>query len=105
VNNRYALSGGLSSKNLFVQSGGRFFLATPWHLAPLVRVLGVTRRASGLLDIFLDHRDDGVIREPPLARTVIVQYVTETQPALLHSTPPRITVYGWKKDPLAVRVV
>jgi hypothetical protein len=30
-----------------------------------------------------------VIGQPPLARTVVVQYVTETQPALLHSTPPK----------------
>jgi hypothetical protein len=47
-------------------------------------VLGVTRRAAGLLDVFLDHGHDGVIGHAPLTRTVIVKNVTETQPALLH---------------------
>jgi hypothetical protein len=47
-------------------------------------VLGVAGRAPCLLDVVLDHRDDGVIRHPTFARTIIVQYVTETQPALLH---------------------
>jgi hypothetical protein len=51
-------------------------------------VLGVAGRAACLLDVFLDHRHNGVIRHAPLARTIVVQYVTETQPALLHSLSP-----------------
>jgi hypothetical protein len=51
-------------------------------------VLGIARRAACLLDVFLDHRHDGVVGHAPLARTVVVQYVTETQPALLHSLSP-----------------
>jgi hypothetical protein len=97
-----ALDVRLAGKDLFVEGGGRFFLSPLRNLSPFVRVLGIARRASSLFDVFLDHRDNGVVREPSLARTVVVQYVTETQPALLHSVPPRITVYGWKKDPLAV---
>ena len=54
------------------------------RLAAFVDVLGVARRAARLLDVFFDHRDDGVIGHAPLARTVVVQNVTETQRALLH---------------------
>ena len=100
--NVWTLDVRLAGKDFFVEGGGRFFLPPLRNLAAFVRVLGIARRASSLFDVFLDHRDDGMVREPSLARTVVVQYVTETQPALLHSVPPRITVYGWKKDPLAV---
>jgi hypothetical protein len=78
----------LGGKNFFVESGGRFFLTPLGKLAAFVSVLGVARCAASLFDVFLDHRDDGVVREPPLARTIVVQYVTETQPALLHSVSP-----------------
>ena len=67
------------------------FLAALRNLAALVQVLGVAGRTPGLLDVLFDHRDDGVVGQPPFARTVVVQYVTETQPALLHLTPPRLS--------------
>src|SRR6185437_14774256 len=60
---------------------------SPRRFSTLVRVFGVARRASSLFDLVLDHRDDYVIRHAALTRTVVVQYVTETQPALLHSLP------------------
>jgi hypothetical protein len=82
----------LSGKDFLVESGRSFFLSPLRNFSALVGVLGIARRTTSLLDILFDHRDDGMVGEPPLARTVVVQYVTETQPALLHSTPPRITV-------------
>jgi hypothetical protein len=82
----------LSGKDFLVESSRRFFLSPLRNFSALVGVLGIARRTTSLLDILFDHRDDGMVGEPPLARTVVVQYVTETQPALLHSTPPRITV-------------
>jgi hypothetical protein len=54
----------------------------------LVLVLGVTGRATGLLDILPHHRHDGVVRQPALARTVIVQNVTKPKLALLHQNTP-----------------
>ena len=50
----------------------------------LVLVLGVTRRAPRLPDVVIDHRNDEVIGDATLARTVVVQNVTEPKPALLH---------------------
>jgi hypothetical protein len=47
-------------------------------------MFSVARRATRLLDVFFDHGDNRVIGHAPLARTVVVQNVTETQPALLH---------------------
>jgi hypothetical protein len=47
-------------------------------------MLGVARETARLLHVLFDHRDDGVVRDAPLARTIIVQYVTETQPTLVH---------------------
>src|SRR4051812_22706458 len=78
---------GQAGEYLLVQLPGGVALLLPRRLAALVDVLGVTRRAAGLLDVFLDHGDDGVIGHAPLTRTVIVQNVTETQPALLHVLP------------------
>jgi hypothetical protein len=47
-------------------------------------MFGVAGGAPRLLDVFVDHRDDSVIGHAAFARTVVVQNVTETQPALLH---------------------
>jgi hypothetical protein len=85
---RRTVSGKMAGKHFLVERRGCFLLAASRNLPPLVRVLRVARRASSLLDVLFYHRDDGVVGQPPLARTVVVQYVTETQPALLHSTPP-----------------
>jgi hypothetical protein len=72
------------SKHLAVECSGGILPFAPRCFAAFVGVLGVTGRATRLLDVVFDHRDDGVVRHTPLARTVVVQYVTETQPALLH---------------------
>ena len=70
---------------------GAVRLSAARRLASFVGMFGVARRASSLLDLVLDHRDDHVIRHAALARTVVVQYVTETQPALLHLLPRIVT--------------
>jgi hypothetical protein len=93
-----AVSGQMAREHFLVESRGRLLLSAPWDHGPQFPLLGKARRASILRDVLFDHRDDGMIGQPPLARTVVVQYVTETQPALLHSTPPRITCDGWKND-------
>ena len=59
-------------------------LALPGQLRVLVLVLRLARRATRLLHRVADHGDDRVIGQPPLARTVIVQNVTEPRLALLH---------------------
>jgi hypothetical protein len=59
------------------------------HFAELVFVLGVAGRATGLLHVRSDHRDDGVVGDPPLAGTVIVQNVTKPKLTLLHRILPR----------------
>jgi hypothetical protein len=63
-------------------------------LGLLVFVLGVACRTPRLPDIVFDHRDDDVIGDAALARTVIVQNVTEPKPALLHELP-RSGPFGW----------
>jgi hypothetical protein len=63
------------------QRRGRRFLPAWRHLGVLVRVLGVTRRATGLLHVVADDGDHDVVREAALARTVVVDVVTEPRPA------------------------
>jgi hypothetical protein len=76
-----------SGQNLVVKRV-RSVLATPTGRAPTFeRMLGIARRASRLTNRVVNHRDDGVVGHPPLARTVIVDGITDTQPALLHETP------------------
>ena len=53
----------------------------------LVFVIRVARRAASLLHLVFDHRDDRVIGDTALARTIVVQNVTEPKPALLHELP------------------
>jgi hypothetical protein len=95
---RRAVGGEVCGEDFLVERRRRFLLAASRNLSPFIRVLGIARRASSLLDVLFYHRDDGVVGQPPLARTVVVQYVTETQPALLHSTPPKIACNVWRKD-------
>jgi hypothetical protein len=52
-----------------------------------VFVIRVARRAASLLHLVFDHRDDRVIGDAALARTIVVQNVTEPKPALLHELP------------------
>ena len=90
----------LTGENFLVKRRGRFLLPPLRNFPSFVRMLRIARRTTGLFDVLFDHRHNGMVGEPSLARTVVVQYVTETQPALLHSTPPKITVYGWKERPV-----
>jgi len=65
----------------------RLLAAQRRRLPLLVFVLGIARGAPRLPDIVLDHGDDDVIGDAALARTVVVQNVTEPKPALLHESP------------------
>src|SRR6185503_3265493 len=53
----------------------------------LVFMVRVTRRAARLLHLVVDHRDDRMVGDAALTRTVVVQNVTEPKPALLHELP------------------
>jgi len=64
------------------------FLALSRHARVLVFVIRVAGRATRLLDVVTNHRDDDMIGEPPLARTVIIQNVTRPKLALLHQRTP-----------------
>jgi hypothetical protein len=72
---------------------GRCRRGTGWDVLPslrrhprvLVLVIGIARRAPRLLDLVIHHRHHGVVGDAALARTVVVQDVTEPNPALLHS--------------------
>jgi hypothetical protein len=50
-------------------------------------MVGVAGRAASLLHLVFNHRNDRVIGNAALARTVVVQNVTEPKPALLHELP------------------
>jgi hypothetical protein len=54
------------------------------HFRVLVLVIGLARRAPRLLHLVVNHGDDSVVGDAALARTVVVQDVTEPNPALLH---------------------
>ncbi len=69
----------------------RLLAAMRRRLAVLVLVLGVADDAAGLLDVIVDHRHDGVIRNAALTRTVVVQHVARPKPALLHALPRKQT--------------
>jgi hypothetical protein len=58
------------------------------HPGVLVFVLRVTRRAPRLLDVVFNHRNHRMVRNAALARTVVVENVTEPRPALLHEKSP-----------------
>jgi hypothetical protein len=60
------------------------------NLALFVLVLGITHDAACLLDVVVDHRDDGVIGDTALARTIVVQHVAGPKPALLHAIPRKL---------------
>ena len=86
---------GAPAGDLRVQRGRRIrFRALPWDLRVLIFVLGVAGRAAGLLHLGADHRDNGMVRQPPLARAVVVQNVTKPKLALFHPKSPRIRWRG-----------
>src|SRR5205823_10300950 len=81
--------------NLRIECGRRFrFAALARNFCVLVFVFGVTGRAACLFDVIADHRHNGVVRQPTLARAVIVQNVTKPKLALLHPNSPRIRWRG-----------
>jgi hypothetical protein len=57
------------------------------HFCLLILVVRVAGGAACLLHLVFNHRDDRMIRDAALARTVVVQNVTEPNPALLHELP------------------
>jgi hypothetical protein len=64
------------------------FLSLARHTRVLVFVVRVARRATRLLDVLTNHRDDDVVGQPSLARTVVIQNVTRPKLALLHQELP-----------------
>ncbi len=81
-------------EHLRVERGGRLgFAPLARHFRVLELVFGIARRAPRLDDGVADHRDDGVVRHAPLARTVVVQNVTKPKLALLHQRSRR---YRWQ---------
>jgi hypothetical protein len=54
------------------------------HAGLFVRMIGIARRAPGLLHFIVNHRHDGVICDAALPRAIVVENVTEPRPALLH---------------------
>jgi hypothetical protein len=59
-----------------------------------VLVIRVARGAACLLHVVFDHGDHHVIRDAALTRTVVVENVTEPNPALLHELP-RSDAFRW----------
>jgi hypothetical protein len=57
------------------------------RLRATVLVVRVARRAPRLLHRVINHRNDRVIRDTALARTIVVDNVTEPNPALRHEVP------------------
>ena len=66
------------------QSGLRLLAPRRRRLGLLIFVVRVAGGAACLLHLVFNHRDDRMIRDAALARTVVVQNVTEPNPALLH---------------------
>ena len=58
--------------------------ARRWHLGRFVLMVRIARGTARLLHLVVDHHHDDVIRDAALARTVVIQNVTEPKPALLH---------------------
>lgn len=73
----------------FLEQRGRFLPLPASHgeLRGPVGMLSVAGGAACLFDAILDHRDHGVIGDASLARTVVVQDISQPKPALLHSLP------------------
>src|SRR5688572_21488325 len=74
-------------EHLCEESRLRLLASLRRHLAVFEFVLGVADATTSLLDMVVDHRHDGVIRDTALARTVVVQHVAGPEPALLHALP------------------
>jgi hypothetical protein len=48
-------------------------------------VFAVAGRAPDLADVVADKRHDGVVAQPPLARTVVVDEITNPKLARMHA--------------------
>jgi hypothetical protein len=59
-----------------------------------VLMIRVARGAACLLHVLFDHGDNHMIRDAALTRTVVVENVTEPNPALLHELP-RSDAFRW----------
>jgi hypothetical protein len=57
-------------------------------------VIGVARGATRLFHVVFDNRDHRMVGDAALARTVVVQNVTEPDPAFLHELP-RSDAFRW----------
>jgi hypothetical protein len=81
------------------QRAGLDLLAWPRQTPFLVIVLGVAGCATRQPDGIADHRDYGMIRQPALARTVVIQNVTKPRLALRHQEPSLNSRWreGWRK--------
>jgi hypothetical protein len=82
-----------------ILAGERARLASPRRRRPraLVLVIRLARRAARLLHFVVDHRNDGVVGDAALARAIVVENVTEADPALLHYSPGAISLQGTPK--------
>jgi len=54
------------------------------HFRRAILVLGIACRATDLANVVIHHRHDCVIADPPLARTVVIHYFTNSKLALHH---------------------
>jgi hypothetical protein len=80
---------GTAGQDLRVQRSRRFRLpALARHLGVFENVLGIAGGTTRLLHLRFDHRDYDVVRDSPLARTIIVKNVTKPRLALLHQNLP-----------------
>jgi hypothetical protein len=95
------VSVGLACQHFLEESRRAFLLASARGLTALVRMLGIAGRTPRLFDGLFNHGDDRVIRHTTLTRAIVIQNVSETQPALLHSISPELFPFerGWKRLP------
>jgi hypothetical protein len=63
------------------------------HLGLFVLMVRVAGGAASLLHLVFNHGDDRMIRDAALARTIVVQNVTEPNPALLHELPRKTIAF------------
>lgn len=87
---RWFAAGGRKSGHL--AGGGKprrprngLLLAAGGDLSALVFVFGVAGRAPDLADVVADERHDGVVAQPPLARTVVIDEITNPKLARMHA--------------------
>jgi hypothetical protein len=63
----------------------RLFPAAHGHLSAFVLVFAVAGRAPDLADVVADKRHDGMVAQPPLARTVVIDEITNPKLARMHA--------------------